>query len=128
MSNIIGSGTSCSGFEIGVISTSTVEHCFSLGMNKLRKGQIVSFDDDGNNIQSLGVRPNRYNPYCASTITIIKPIRTKTNIYAIDSSSVWLGQTDNGGIYAVKCGIAVASNYNRLHHYKVGPIIFYIND
>lgn len=128
MNNNIFPGPSCREIEIDAVFKSTTEHCFSLGINKLRKGQRVLFEVDGNGIQSLDRRPNRYNPYCTSPITIIKPIRTMTSIYAIDSSSVRLGETDDGSIYAVKCGIAMASNCHALHHYKIGPIIFYVND
>jgi hypothetical protein len=41
---------------------------------------------------------------------------------------VRLGETEDGNIYAVKCGIAIASNCDAVHHYKIGPIIFYLND
>jgi NurA domain len=128
MNNNICPGPSCCEIKIDAIVKSITKHCFSLGISKLRKGQRVLFEVDGNGIQSLDRRPNRYNPYCASPITIIKPIRTMTSIYAIDSSSVRLGDTDDGSIYAVKCGIATASDCHALHHYKIGPIIFYVND
>ena len=126
MSNIV-CNDACCGFEIGVLSKSATEHCFSSGVKKLRKGQSVLFDER-TNIRSVVKQTNRYNPYCAPTITILKPIRIKKSIYAIDSSSVRLGETEDGRIYAAKCGIVVASKNTPLHHYKVGPIIFYVTE
>jgi len=125
MSNIV-CNDSCCGFEIGVLSKGATEHCFSSGLKQLRKGQGIIFGEEKTNIRSLVNQTNRYNPYCAPSITILEPIRIKKNIYAIDSSSVKLGETDDGGIYAAKCGIVVLSNNTSLHHYKVGPTIFYI--
>ena len=127
MNNNIYPNQSCCEFDLDVVIKNTTEHCFPLGISNLRTGQRVLFDVDGNGIQFLNRQSSRYNPYCATPITI-KPIRTKTRIFAIDSSSVRLGETEDGNIYAVKCGIAIASNCDSIHHYKIGPIIFYLND
>jgi hypothetical protein len=126
MSNIVSNDSSCCGFEIGVLSKSATEHCFSSGLKQLRKGQGILFGEEKTNIRSLVKQTNRYNPYCAPTIKTLEPIPIKKSIYAIDSSSEKLGETDDGRIYAAKCGIVVASHNTPLHHYRVGPTIFYL--
>lgn len=106
----------------------TTEYCFSFGLKELRNGQNVLFDADGKSIQYLDECPNRYNPYCASTIKTFEPARTNTNVYAIDSSSARLAETDEGSIYAIKYAIVMSSKRQTLYHYKIGPMMFYLSN
>ncbi len=49
-------------------------------------------------------------------------------IASIDSSSVFIADTPKGSLYATKAGIAIASNRRALMHFKIGPILLYINE
>jgi NurA-like 5'-3' nuclease len=49
-------------------------------------------------------------------------------VAAVDSSSVKLGETEEGGLYAVKCGMAMALDRRALMHFRIGPILFYLSE
>lgn len=127
MNNSVYRNLSSSGIDLNDVIKRTTERCFSTDLKKLSKGQRILFGLVGKSIQSLDGRSNRYNPYCATTIIPIQPIKTMTTIYAIDSSSTRIGETDDGSIYAIKCGIVVACNCETLLHYKLGPLISYLS-
>lgn len=48
-------------------------------------------------------------------------------IAAIDSSCIFIGDTDEGSIYAAKGGLALAFSGRPVMHFKIGPILFYLN-
>ncbi len=58
----------------------------------------------------------------------ITAVHEPTPVAAIDSSSVFVGDTDDGSIYSAKCGLAVSLMGRPVMHFKIGPMLFYIND
>jgi hypothetical protein len=62
------------------------------------------------------------------SIRTITPVKEISPVAAVDSSSITLAETEDGLIYAAKCGIAFALNGDSTMHLKIGPILFYLND
>lgn len=61
-------------------------------------------------------------------INAINAIEEPTVVVAIDSSCVFVGETAEGIIYSAKCGLAFACMGKPLMHFKMGPMLFYINE
>jgi hypothetical protein len=49
-------------------------------------------------------------------------------VAAVDSSCIKVAETEEGSLYAVKCGIATAMSGHALMHFRIGPILFYISE
>ena len=58
----------------------------------------------------------------------IKAIHEATNVAAIDSSCVLIGETSEGSIYSAKCCLVLSCIGKSLIHFKVGPMLFYIDN
>jgi hypothetical protein len=71
-----------------------------------------------------GWEPKNHFP----NINTIKVIDEPTTVAAIDSSSMFIGETAEGMIYSAKCGLALACKGKPVMHFKIGPMLFYIND
>jgi len=60
------------------------------------------------------------------------PINNNSNnscyISSIDSSSTCIAETPKGSVYATKAGIAIAYNKKPTMHFKIGPMLLYINE
>ncbi len=59
------------------------------------------------------------------------PINNNNNscyIASIDSSSTFIAETPKGSVYATKAGIAIAYNKRPTMHFKIGPMLLYINE
>ena len=51
----------------------------------------------------------------------------RRTLAAVDSSSIRIAETEDGSLYAVKSGIAFAINGQAIMHFKIGPILVYLN-
>jgi hypothetical protein len=49
-------------------------------------------------------------------------------VAAIDSSSIKVAETEEGALYAIKCGVAMAYGGAALMHFKIGPMLFYLSE
>jgi hypothetical protein len=49
-------------------------------------------------------------------------------VAAVDSSCIKVAETEEGSLYAVKCGIATAMDGRALMHFRIGPVLFYISE
>lgn len=88
-------------------------------------GKQVLFSSDEKEYSPLeGWEPKNY----FQNINTIKVIDETTTVAAIDSSSAFIGETAEGMIYSAKCGLALACRGKPVMHFKIGPILFYIND
>jgi hypothetical protein len=113
--------------DFGIVES--VSKCLAPKLEELRGKKIVfSAEDkalvpvDGWGIRSSG------QAYCATTITTIKPVRENTMVAAIDSSSIKIADTEEGALYAIKCGVAMAYGGAALMHFKLGPMLFYLSE
>jgi hypothetical protein len=111
--------------DLGIVES--VSKCLAPKLDELKGKKIVfSFDDKKMiPVDGWGLRSN---PYTATTVTTIRPIKEKTLVAAIDSSSVKLAETEEGSLYAIKCGIATAYAGRALMHFKIGPVLFYLSE
>jgi hypothetical protein len=105
----------------------SVSKCLAPKLDGLRGKEIVFSCDDKKMVpvDGWGLRANLYG---AATVTTIRPIRENTMVAAIDSSSVKLAETEEGSLYGVKCGIAMAYGGRALMHFKIGPVLFYLSE
>lgn len=88
-------------------------------------GKQVVFSHDEKEFSPLeGWEPKNYHVDIQPIAAIDEP----APIAAIDSSCVFIGDTDDGAIYSAKCGLALSFMGKPVMHFKIGPILFYIND
>ncbi len=88
-------------------------------------GKQVLFSSDEKEFSPLeGWESNNYS----GTINAIDAIQEPATVAAVDSSCVFIGETAEGSIYSAKCGLALACKGKPIMHFKIGPMLFYIND
>ncbi|WP_337862279.1 DNA double-strand break repair nuclease NurA [Nitrososphaera sp.] len=114
--------------DFGIVES--VSKCLAPKLEELRGKKIVFSADDKSlvPVDGWGLKAGG-SPYCATaTITTFKPIRENTMVAAIDSSSIKMAETEEGALYAIKCGVAVAYGGAALMHFKIGPMLFYLSE
>jgi hypothetical protein len=111
--------------DLGVLES--VSKCLASKLEQL-KGKKIVFNRDDKKIIPVDGWGLRSNPYCSATVTTIRPINQNTIVAAIDSSSIKLAETEEGSLYGVKCGIAMAYGGHALMHFKIGPVLFYLGE
>lgn len=111
--------------DLGIVES--VSKCLSPRLDELRGKKIVFSCDDKKMIpvDGWGLRSN---PYTATTVTTIRPIKENALVAAIDSSSVKIAETEEGSLYGIKCGIATAFAGRALMHFRIGPVLFYLSE
>lgn len=50
------------------------------------------------------------------------------HVAAIDSSCIFVGDTDDGSIYSSKCGLAISFAGRAVMHFRIGPMLHYVNE
>ncbi|WP_148680911.1 DNA double-strand break repair nuclease NurA [Candidatus Nitrososphaera gargensis] len=112
--------------DLGIVES--VSNCLAPKLDELKGKKIVFSCDDKKMIpvDGWGLRSNSYS--AATTVTTIRPIKENALVAAIDSSSVKLAETEEGSLYAIKCGIATAYAGRALMHFKIGPVLFYLSE
>ncbi len=105
----------------------SVSKCLAPKLDVLKGKKIVFCYDDKKMmpVEGWGMRSN---PYSATTITTIRPIKENALVAAIDSSSIKLAETEDGSLYGIKCGLATAYSGRTLMHFKIGPGLFYLSE
>lgn len=111
--------------DFGIVES--VSKCLAPKLEELRGKKIIFSSEDKTlvPIDGWGMKPG---PACCATITTIQPARENTMVAAIDSSSIKVAETEEGGLYAIKCGIAMAYGGSALMHFKIGPMLFYLSE
>ncbi len=61
-----------------------------------------------------------------ANVRAVRALGVPAYVAAVDSSCVFVGDTDEGSIYAAKGGLAVAFAGRPVMHFKIGPILFYL--
>lgn len=111
--------------DLGIVES--VSKCLSPRLDEL-KGKRIVFSRDDKKMIPVDGWGLRSNPYMATTVTTIRPIKENALVAAIDSSSVKIAETEEGSLYGIKCGIATAFNGRALMHFKIGPVLFYLSE
>lgn len=110
--------------DFGILES--VSRCLTPKLDELR-GKKILFSSDDKSLVPVGGWGARPQSYCA-TITTFRPIRENTMVAAIDSSSIKVAETEEGALYAIKCGVAMAYGGAALMHFKIGPMLFYLSE
>jgi len=100
----------------------------SLKLKNVLSGKKIVFSCYERNHVPLGGWDVRSNPGCEKTIKSIRSVNEAMLVAAVDSSSIRIAETEDGSIYAIKCGIAFALNGHAIMHFKIGPILFYLSN
>jgi hypothetical protein len=108
--------------DMGVVES--VSGCIVPKLDELRGRKIIFSRDDKKLVPRDGWGL-KSNPFCCP-VTTFRPRHEKTLVAAIDSSCVKMAETEDGSLYAVKCGIATAIDGHALMHFKIGPVLFYL--
>jgi hypothetical protein len=107
----------------------SVDPSLSSNLSKDLSGKTIVFSryDEKSHIPigKYGSQTALINP---EAITPIKCIQEPTLVAAVDSSSIKIAETESGCLYAIKCGVAFATNGQPLMHFKLGPILFYLSE
>lgn len=111
--------------DLGIVES--VSKCLAPKLDEL-KGKKIVFNCDDKKMIPIDGWGLRSNPYAATMVTTIRPIKENALVAAIDSSSVKLAETEEGSLYGIKCGIATAYAGRALMHFKIGPVLFYLSE
>ena len=111
------------GLDIG----ESVSKCLAPKLDVL-KGKKIVFCYDDKKMMPVDGWGMRSDPYNTTTVTTIRPIKENALVAAIDSSSLKLAETEDGSLYAIKCGVATAYASHTLMHFKIGPVLFYLSE
>jgi hypothetical protein len=85
--------------------------------------QVVFSPDEKEFTPFEGWEPKNYHADIHPIVTVEEP----TRVAAVDSSCIFIGDTDEGSIYSAKCGLALSFTGRPTMHVKIGPIVFYID-
>jgi hypothetical protein len=105
----------------------SVGQCLSLNLTNFLNGRQIIFSNGESRLVPIQGWA-RKNKYSCTTLTTIQPLKEETTIVAIDSSSIQVAETEEGVLYAVKSGIAIATQGQTQAHFKIGPILFYLSE
>ena len=110
--------------DTGIVES--VSGCIAPKLDELRGRRIIFSRDDKKLIphDGWGLKSSQF----CGTVTTFRPAHEKTLVAAIDSSCVKMAETDDGSLYAVKCGIATAIDGHALMHFRIGPFLFYVTE
>lgn len=111
------------GLDIG----ESVSKCLAPKLDVM-KGKKIVFCYDDKKMMPVDGWGMRSDPYSTTTVTTIRPIKENALVAAIDSSSIKLAETEDGSLYAIKCGVATAYASHSLMHFKIGPVLFYLSE
>lgn len=111
--------------DFGIVES--VSKCLAPKLEGL-KGKKIVFSSDDKKMIPVDGWGLKANPYCATTVTTVRPLRENTIVAAIDSSSVKIAETDDGSLYGIKCGVAMAYGGKAFMHFKIGPVLFYLSE
>lgn len=109
--------------DLGVIES--VSKCLAPKLDMLKGQKIVFSKEDKKLIpcDGWGLKVGQY----AATITTVRPVAEMVMVAAVDSSCVKVAETEEGCLYAIKCGIATAIGGRALMHFRIGPVLFYLS-
>ena len=105
----------------------SIGQCLSLNLNNFLNGRQIIFSNGDSRLVPIEGWTCKSKQPCV-TLTTIKPVKEETTIVAIDSSSIQVAETQEGALYAVKSGIAIATQGQIQAHFKIGPILFYLSE
>ncbi|MGI0019992.1 MAG: DNA double-strand break repair nuclease NurA [Nitrososphaera sp.] len=112
--------------DFGIVES--MSKCLAPKLEELRGKKIIFSAEDKALVPVDGWGFKAGQSYCAPTITTIRPVRENTMVAAIDSSSIKIADTEEGALYAIKCGVAMAYGGAALMHFKLGPMLFYLSE
>lgn len=105
----------------------SVGQCLSLNLANFLNGRQIIFSNGESRLVPIEGWASK-NKHPCTTLTTIQPLKEETTIVAIDSSSIQVAETEEGVLYAVKSGIAIAAHGQTQAHFKIGPILFYLSE
>ena len=96
------------------------------GIERLNGKKLIFSKDDRDlrPFDGWGPSPNTFVP----VPQIVYPISDSRIVAAVDSSCIRIAETDEGALYAAKCGVAFASTGKPLLHFRIGPMLFYLSE
>jgi hypothetical protein len=105
----------------------SVGQCLSLNLTNFLSGRHIIFSNGESRLVPIQGWACK-NKHSCTALTAIQPLKEETTIVAIDSSSIQVAETEEGILYAVKSGIAIATQGQTQAHFKIGPILFYLSE
>lgn len=112
--------------DFGIVES--MSKCLSPKLEELRGKKIIFSSEDKALVPVDGWGFKAGQPYCVPIITTIRPFKENTMVAAIDSSSIKVADTEEGALYAIKCGVTMAYGGAALMHFKLGPMLFYLSE
>jgi hypothetical protein len=117
-----------SGFrQLEAILGPSISQCLTSNFGNILKGKQIIFNNGETRLVPINGWHIR-NKYSRDSVITFQPLKENTTVLAIDSSSIQIAETEEGALYAVKCGIATAFQGQTYAHFKIGPMLFYLSE
>lgn len=92
------------------------------------KGKNIVFTSDDKSLVPLGGWKKDVHAFCEVPINPIPTSKEPSIVCGTDSSCIKIAETEDGTLYAVKCGVVFCLSLQVALHFKIGPLLFYITE
>ncbi|HEX9317977.1 MAG TPA: hypothetical protein VF884_03480 [Nitrososphaeraceae archaeon] len=98
-----------------------------LNIGELLKGKNIVFTPNDRTRVPINGWKKEYqdNNFPLRAIAIVS---NPTIVTGIDSSCIKIAETEEGTIYAIKCGIVFCISFEIVLHFKIGPLLLYLTE
>lgn len=113
--------------QLGAILEPSLNQCLTSDFGNFLDGKKIIFNNGETRLVPInGWHAN--SKYSGNPVITFEPVKENATVLAIDSSCIQIAETEEGALYAVKCGIATAFRGQTHAHFKMGPMLFYLSD
>jgi len=92
------------------------------------RGKNVVFTSDDKTLVPLGRWKNDIHSFSEVPINPIPASKEPSVVCGTDSSCVKIAETEDGTLYAIKCGVVFCLSKQVVLHFRIGPLLFYITE
>jgi len=99
-----------------------------MNSDNLAKGRNIIFTSNDNLRFPINGWANNVLEEAEIPVKRILPEYEPTIVSGIDSSCLKIAETQDGSIYAIKCGLVFCMSLDTVMHFTIGPLLLYITD
>ena len=99
-----------------------------INCDNLLKGRNIIFTSNDNLRFPINGWANNVLEEAEIPVKRILPKYEPTIVSGIDSSCLKIAETQDGSIYAIKCGLVFCMSLDTVMHFRIGPLLLYISD
>jgi hypothetical protein len=113
--------------QLEAILQPSINQCLTSKLDNFLKGKQIIFCQGETRLVPINGW-HIWSKYSCDPVITFQPLKENTTVLAIDTSSIQIAETEEGALYAVKCGIATAFQGQTYAHFKIGPMLFYLSE